>query len=224
VPTDQDPDADTGVTDAIIQEEVRSHWLARLFGPVRRLYEWVLGWAETRYAGPAMAALAFSEAIFFPVPADVLLVALCLGRPKRSFRWATLCTVWSMLGGMVAWWLGLTLGRAGVEGVMGWLGRMSLVERADALFQQWGFLAVGASALTPIPYMVFSWVAGALHLPLWQFAVASAIFRPIRFFAVGGLAYKFGHAAKRFIDKYFNLCTLLLMALVILVVVLLKVL
>ena len=58
--TDQDPDADTGVTDAIIQAEDRSHWLARLFGPVRRLYEWVLGWAETRYAGPAMAALAFS--------------------------------------------------------------------------------------------------------------------------------------------------------------------
>jgi len=221
---DPSPAPDTGVTDEMIEEEVRSHWLARLFGPVRRLYEWVLGWAETRHAGKAMAALAFSEAIVFPVPADLLLVALCLGRPKRSFRWATLCTVWSILGGMVAWWLGITLGRAGLESVMGCLGRMSAVKIADDLFEQWGFLAVGASALTPIPYMVFSWVAGALRLPLWQFAAASIIFRPIRFLTVAGLAYKFGHRARRFIDKYFNLCTILLMVLVIGVVVLLKVL
>jgi len=215
---------DSGVTDALIEEEVRSHWLARVFSPVRRLYEWVLGWAETRYAGTAMAALAFSEAIFFPVPADLLLVALCLGRPKRSFRWAAICTFWSIVGGMTAWGLGTVLGRPVLETLMGYLGRQALVAEADALFKEWGFLAVGASALTPIPYMVFSWVAGTLSLPWWKFLLASALFRPLRFLAVGALAYTLGERAKRFIDKYFNLCTIVLMLLVIGVVVLLKVL
>ncbi len=221
---DPPPAPESGVTDAIIEDEVQSHWLARVFGPVRRLYEWVLGWAETRHAGKAMGALAFSEAIFFPVPADLLLVALCLGRPRRGFRWAAICTFWSIVGGMTAWGLGTVLGRPVLETLMGYLGRQAFVVEADALFKKWGFLAVGASALTPIPYMVFSWVAGTLSLPWWKFLLASALFRPLRFLAVGALLYAFGERAKRFIDKYFNLCTLLLMALVILVVVLLKVL
>jgi membrane protein YqaA with SNARE-associated domain len=216
------PAPDSGVTDAIIEEEVQSHWLARVFGPVRRLYEWVLGWAETRHAGKAMGALAFSEAIFFPVPADLLLVALCMGRPARSFRWAAICTFWSIVGGMTAWGLGTVLGRPALETLMGYLGRQALVEEADVLFKQWGFLAVGASALTPIPYMVFSWVAGTLSLPWWKFLLASALFRPLRFLAVAALAYTFGERAKQFIDKYFNLCTILFMLLVIGVVLLLK--
>ncbi len=216
------PDAETGVTDEIIREEVEAHGLARRLRPLRRLYEWVLSWAETRHAGKAMAALGFSEAIFFPVPADLLLVVLCLGKPKRSFRWAAICTVSSIVGGVVAWGLGMGLGRPAVEAVMGSLGRAELVAEAEALFERWGFLAVGASALTPIPYMVFSWVAGTLRLPWWQFVLASVLFRPLRFFAVASLAWRFGERAKRFIDKYFNLVTLGVMALVVLAVVLLK--
>jgi len=224
VPTDQDPDADTGVTDAIIQEEVRSHWLARLFGPVRRLYEWVLGWAETRYAGPAMAALAFSEAIFFPVPADLLLGALCLGRPRRGFHWATICTIFSILGGTAAMLLGLAIGEARVVGAMEAVGLGEKAALALETFRTYGFWAVAVAALTPVPYMVFSWLAGFAEMHWATFVAASLIFRSLRFYSVATVIYIFGPPAKRFIDKYFNLCTLLLMALVILVVVLLKVL
>ena len=216
------PDPSTGVTDELIREEVEAHGLVRRVHWLRRLYEWVLGWAETRHAGKAMAALAFSEAIFFPVPADLLLVALCLGKPKRSFRWATICTAWSILGGITAWYLGSWLGRAAVETFMGYLGRQELLVKAEVLFKTWGFLAVGASALTPIPYMVFSWVAGTLRLPWWQFVLASVLFRPIRFFTVGALAYRFGERAKRFIDKYLNLVTIGVMALIILMFVLVR--
>ncbi len=214
------PNPETGVTDEIIREEIEAHGLARRLRPLRRLYEWVLSWGETRHAGKAMAALGFSEAIFFPVPADLLLVALCMGKPERSFRWAAICTVSSIVGGVVAWGLGVWLGRPAVDAFMGWLGRGELVVKADELFGRWGFWAVGASALTPIPYMVFSWVAGTLRLPWWQFVLASIIFRPLRFFAVGALAWKFGEKAKAFIDTYFNAVSLGVMALVVLLVIL----
>ena len=224
MPDEKEPSPPTGVTDAIIEEEVQSHWLARVFQPVRRLYEWVLGWAETRHAGKAMAALAYTEAIFFPVPADLLLIALCLGRPKSSFRWATICTLWSILGGTTAMLLGLAIGEDRVVAAMA---HVDLGEKADLAlhyFHDYGFWAVAIAALTPVPYMVFSWVAGFAEIAVWKFLAASLIFRSLRFFAVGGLVYLFGPSAKRFIDRYFNLATVLLMVLVMAVVVLVKVL
>lgn len=225
MPSDLTPPTptDSGVTDAIIEDEVRTHWSARLFRPVRRLYEWVLGWGETRYAGTAMAVLAWSEAVFFPVPADVLLMALCLGRPKRSFWWATQCTFWSILGAMMAMVAGKYL--VGQERVLAAMAAVHLgaeAERALALFHDYGFLAVGAAAFTPIPYKVFAWLAGFAEMHWATFLAASAIFRSLRFYSVAGVMYIFGPPAKRFIDKYFNLCTILFMLLVIGVVVLVK--
>jgi membrane protein YqaA with SNARE-associated domain len=205
----------TGVTDQIIRQEIQAHALARWLRPVRRLYEWVLSWAETRHAGKAMALLAYTEAIFFPIPADVLLIALCLGRPRRSFYWATVCTAWSVLGGTTAMLLGALIGR---ERVLDLMALFHLGEKADLAlryFAQYGFWAVAVAALTPVPYMVFSWVAGFAEIPAWQFVAASVIFRPMRFFGVGGLVYLFGPRAKRFIERYFNLATVLFMALVI---------
>ncbi|HUU31020.1 MAG TPA: DedA family protein [Phycisphaerae bacterium] len=220
--TDPTSQPSTGVTDEIVREEIQAHALVRRVGPVRRLYEWVLHWAETRHAGKAMAALAYTEAIFFPVPADLLLGALCLGQPKRSFHWAAICTTWSVLGGTTAMLLGMAIGREQVIAAMAWFGQGDKADEALRIFGQWGFWAVAIAALTPVPYMVFSWVAGFAEIPLWQFVLASAIFRPMRFFAVGGLMYLFGPPAKRVIDRYFNLATILFMALVIGVVVLIR--
>ncbi|KPK43415.1 MAG: hypothetical protein AMK72_13355 [Planctomycetes bacterium SM23_25] len=198
--------------------------MARLFGPVRRLYEWVLRWAGTRHAGKAMAALAFSEAIFFPVPADLLLGALCLGRPRSSFRWATICTLFSILGGTTAMLLGLAVGQARVTDAMAFVGLGEKAAQALDVFHEYGFWAVAVAALTPVPYMVFSWVAGFAEIAVWQFLLASVIFRSMRFFGVAAIVYVFGPAAKRFIDKYFNLVTVAVMLVVIGVVVLVKVL
>lgn len=218
------PDPSTGVTDELINEEVQAHALARRLGPVRRLYEWVLSWAETRYAGVAMAMLAYTEAIFFPVPADLLLVALCMGRPKRSFRWAAVCTGWSVLGGTTAMLVGWAIGLDRVVAIMETVGLGEKAAQALAIFADYGFWAVAVAALTPVPYMVFSWVAGFAEIPVWQFVVASVIFRSMRFFAVAGVVYAFGARAKTFIDKYFNLVTVAAMLVILVVVVLIKVL
>jgi membrane protein YqaA with SNARE-associated domain len=212
------PASPTGVTDSIIAEEVQAHALVRRIGPVRRLYEWVLSWAETRHAGKAMALLAYTEAIFFPVPADLLLGALCLGKPRRSFYWALVCTFWSVLGGTTAMLLGRAIGHDRVVETMNWVGLGDKAALALQYFRDWGFWAVAVAALTPVPYMVFSWVAGFAKIQWWQFVLASVIFRPMRFFAVAGLVYLIGPPAKRLIDRYFNLATVIFMAIVIAVV------
>ena len=218
----EDKTSPTGVTDEIIKEEVQAHALARRIGPVRRLYEWVLSWAETRHAGKAMALLAYTEAIFFPVPADLLLGALCLGKPRRSFYWALVCTSWSVLGGTTAMFLGFAIGQSRVVDAMNWVGLGDKATLALQYFRDWGFWAVAVAALTPVPYMVFSWVAGFAEIQWWQFVLASVIFRPMRFFTVAILMYVVGPPAKRFIDRYLNLATVLFMALVLAVVLALR--
>ena len=218
-PSRDKPNAETGVTDEIIAEEVQAHGLARRIGPVRHLYEWVLSWAETRHAGKAMALLAYTEAIFFPVPADVLLIALCMGRPKSSFRWAAICTFWSVVGGATAMLVGLAVGQERVVEIMGWLGQGERAQQALDLLRQYGFWTVAIAALTPVPYNVCSWLAGFSEVRPLTYLLASVLFRPMRFFGVAGLVYLVGPHAKRFIDRYFNLVTVLFMVIVIAVVV-----
>ena len=219
--TDPTSQPSTGVTDEIIREEVQAHALVRRMGPVRRLYEWVLHWAETRHAGKAMALLAYTEAIFFPVPADVLLIALCIGRPKSSFRWAAVCTFWSILGGVTAMILGFYVIGEPIKAAIDWI-RPGTTLQAEWYFTKWGFWTVGVAALTPLPYNVCSWLSGFYYDSPWMYVLASVLFRPMRFFGVAGLVYLFGPAAKRFIDKYFNLASWLVMALIIGVVVLIR--
>ena len=222
MPNTDKPATPTGVTDAMIQKEVEAHGLARRVHFVRRLYEWILGWAETRYAGKAMAALAFTEALFLPVPADVLLIALCMGRPKSSFRWAGLCTFWSVAGGATAMLLGLAVGKDRVIEVMGWVGQGKTAGAALDLLRAWGFWTVAVAALTPVPYNVCSWLAGFSDVHPLTYLLASVIFRPVRFFGVAAIVFVFGAPAQRLIDKYFNLATWLVMALLVGIVLLLK--
>ena len=220
--TEDKPAAPTGVTDEIIQSEIQAHWTARLMRPVRRLYEWTLHWAETKYAGPALATLSFSEAVFFPVPPDVLLMALCLGKPRRSFWYAASCTFWSVAGAMLAMYAGTYVGKERVLAVMQTVRLGTEADQALTLFARYDFWAVAIAALTPVPYKVFAWLAGFAGCHPLTFLAASAIFRAMRFFGVAGLVYAFGAPAKRFIDKYFNLATILVMIFLILLVMLLK--
>ena len=209
------PETPTGVTDEIIQEEIQAHWTARLMSPVRRLYLWILHWAETRYAGVALAAVAFSEAVWFPIPADPLLVALCLGKPKRSFWYALNCTFWSTFGAMLAMLVGTMVGEERVLAAMQYVHLREEARQALDLFRDYGFWAVAVAALSPIPYKVFAWIAGFAGVHWLTFLAATVVFRKFRYFVIGGLIYKYGERARRFIDKYFSLtCTVIMVLLV----------
>ncbi len=181
----------------------------------KKLYDWVLQWAETPYAMPALFLLAFSESSFFPVPPDVLLIALALSLPKKAFRYAAICTFGSVLGGMAGYFIGYQLmDMLGIP-ILGFYGVMDKYEYIQALYIKYDAWAVGIAGFTPIPYKVFTIAAGAFKIDFSVFVLASIVGRAGRFFLVAGFIYFFGPAIKKFIDKYFNLLTLIFIVLLI---------
>lgn len=187
----------------------------------RRLYDWVLSLAHHRHATAALFVVSFAESSFFPVPPDVLQIALTLERRSRAWWYATVSTVASVLGGVSGWVIGFALWAVVSE----WFFRFvpgvtpdnfALVERK---FHENAFLTVFTAAFTPIPYKVFTIAAGVFHVSLWMLIVGSIVGRGGRFFAVAALIYVFGPPVKKFIEKYFNLLTLALVGLLVIGVV-----
>lgn len=189
---------------------------------LRRLYDWVLHWADTPYAVPALFILAFTESSFFPIPPDVLLISLALAIPKKSFRYAALCTAGSVLGGMFGYLIGLELIETVGMPILKFYGVTDKYEHIRTLYMQYDAWAVGIAGFTPIPYKVFTIAAGAFKIDFPVFVVASVIGRAGRFFLVALLIYRFGPSIKGFIDRYFNLLTILFLVLLVLGFVLIK--
>ncbi|HXT57441.1 MAG TPA: hypothetical protein VN699_02350 [Pirellulales bacterium] len=187
---------------------------------VKRLYLWVLGWADTPYGTPALALISFAESSFFPIPPDVLQIALSVSKPRRSFYYAAVSATASVLGGIAGWYIGYALwssiGDYFFEYVPGFSHKnFDLVSK---LYGENAFLAILAAAFTPIPYKVFTIAAGVFHeaVPLRTLIAASIIGRSGRFFLVATCIYFFGARAKTILEKHFEWLTLALFALVVL--------
>ena len=199
---------------------------------VRKLYDWVLSWGNSRHGGKALFILSAAEASFFPVPPDALLIALCMGAHKKWVRFATICSIGSVIGGVLGYLIGWgafdLIGHHIVAFIAGLSG--SDPDQMLAVAQYWfndkvvygmkvGAWAVGIAGFTPIPYKVFTIAAGFFKMNFGIFLLASAISRSLRFFVVGGLIgilfEKHGPRIQRFIDKYFNLLTILFIVLLI---------
>ncbi len=172
--------------------------------PIKKLYHWVLSWADSRYGPWALFATAFAESSFFPVPPDVLLMPLCLGNKKKSFKFVLICTVGSVLGGALGYLIGYALYKPVAEPFIQWCGLTGEFEEVQSLYNQYAGLAVSAAALTPIPYKLFTIAAGLCHINFFVFLIASAIFRGLRFFIEGALVWKFGEKIRDFLERYFN--------------------
>ena len=171
---------------------------------LRKLYDWVLHWAETPYGSWALFLLAFCESSFFPIPPDVLLIALAVAIPKRSFRYAMICSAGSVLGGCLGYLIGWQF-MAGIgERIIAFYGLTQKIDYIQSLYMAYDAWAIGIAGFTPIPYKVFTISAGAFHINFMVFVIASFVSRSARFFLVGGLIYIFGPKIKAFIDKYFN--------------------
>lgn len=171
---------------------------------VRRLYDWTIAWADHPAGAWALFILAVAESSFFPVPPDVLLIALCVGAPKRSFHFALLAATGSVLGGMVGYGIGYwgydLIGEPIVKVYHG----EPIMQKIKAWYDAYGFWGNLAAALTPIPYKVFTIASGVFQFDFLAFLTASIIGRSARFFAVGGLIYFVGPKVKALIDKYFD--------------------
>jgi membrane protein YqaA with SNARE-associated domain len=185
---------------------------------VRRLYDWVLGWAYTPYGLAALVVLCFAEASVFPIPPDPLLMALCLGAPARSFRFAAWATGASAAGGALGYTMGWGAWSLLDDFFFTWVPGVTpeAFAAVQSLYDQYDFWAVFLAGLTPLPYKVFTLSAGVFAINFGIFMLASVLSRGLRFFLVAGLIYFFGPPVSRFIDRYFNLLTVLFALLLIL--------
>ncbi len=182
---------------------------------VRRLYNWVLSWAHSKYGVPALFVLSFAESSFFPVPPDVLLMALAISRPKKSFYYAFVCTVASVLGGILGYFIGMEFIDVVGYRIINFYNLQHEYEVVGKLYEQNAFWAVFTAGLTPIPYKLFTIAGGAFKIDFTTFLLASILGRASRFFMVGALIYLFGPPIRTFIDKYFNLMVVIFTVLLI---------
>lgn len=184
---------------------------------LRKLYDWVLHWAQTPYGAPALFLLAFAESSFFPIPPDVLLLALCISLPLKSWRFALVASAGSVLGGIVGYGIGHSLWEAVGQYFFLYVPGFSeqVFDRVQALFRTYDFWAVFTAGFTPIPYKVITIGAGVFDINFSVFIVASAVSRSLRFFLIAFLIFRFGMPVRTFIDRYFNILTLVFMALLI---------
>lgn len=179
----------------------------------RRMYDWVVGFAHKPYGTWALGVLSFMESSFFPIPPDVLLGPMCLGHRRRSWWFATVTTVGSVLGaflgyaiGMLAIGLalmipGITMGELQPDGTY----PSATINWLAAEFDARGTIYVFVAALTPIPFKLLTITAGFATMELLPFTLACIVGRGGRFFGVAGVFWLIGPRAVPFIDKYFNL-------------------
>ena len=181
---------------------------------LKKIYYWILKWAETPYGSLALFILAFSESVFFPVPPDVLLIALALGRTRKSFRYAAVCTLGSVSGAFIGYAIGHFAWISSDGEFTGFANfffnnipgfSINLFNGIKALYNEWDFWVIFTAGFTPIPYKVFTVTSGVFDINLLMFFVASLISRGARFFLVAWLIWKYGPNIKRYIEKYFNL-------------------
>ena len=174
----------------------------------RRLYDWVIHFANTRHGATALFILSFAESSFFPVPPDVLLGPLALGAPKKWFRFALACSIASVLGGILGYCIGMFLWKEIGPWAYAHLGGIGLTEENFAKFRSWydkyDFWIVFTCGFTPLPYKVCTISAGVAEIYFPGFLIASAVSRSARFFIVAGLFGWKGEKMRPFIEKYFN--------------------
>lgn len=191
-------------------------------GMIKRLYNWVLQWADSPYGVLALFLIALIESSIFPIPPDVLLLALCLGAPKRSYYFALVCAVGSICGGVLGFYIGALFRETLAQGIIDFYHLGETVARVEGYYRENAFFWIAVAGFTPIPYKAFTITAGFAGIPLYTLIAASALSRTARFMLVASTVYFFGEKARDFIDKYFDILTVAFTVLLIGGIVLLK--
>ena len=184
---------------------------------LHRLKEWVESYSQKPNAMWALFWIAFIEASFFPIPPDILLIAIGVTNAKKSLNAAAICTIGSVIGGYLGYFIGYGLFETIGRPILTLYGVMNQFEVILQKYNENGLLVLFIAGFTPIPYKAFTIIAGFNQtIDLWTLTIGSLIGRSTRFFLVGGLLYFFGQRVKVFLDKYFDKLSLVFVALLIL--------
>ncbi len=170
-----------------------------------KLYDWIVALSARPSAPWALAAVAFAESSFFIIPPDVMLAPMALARPERAFRYALICTLGSVAGGV----LGYAIGHLLFDSVGMWIldlyGYGAKVDAVKEAYTKWGAMLILLKGLTPIPFKLVTIVSGALDYNFPLFVVLSFITRGARFFLLAGLLNRFGGPMRSFIENRLGL-------------------
>ena len=176
---------------------------------LRRLYDRVLDLAAKPWAPTALAVVAFVESSVFPIPPDVMLIPMCLAKPARAFWYAGICTVASVLGGLLGYAIGALLYDTLGQFLIRLYGYGDKLETFRTAYAQWGHWIILIKGATPIPYKVVTIASGFAGYNLFWFVVLSIITRGVRFYLVATILYFWGEPAREFIERRLGLIMLL---------------
>ena len=182
---------------------------------IRPLYNWVLRQAETPYALWTLAAIAFIESSMFPIPPDVLMIPMIIAAPRRAWLIATVCTVSSVLGGALGWYIGWALFDSVGQPILDFYGKADAFETLRESYNDQGFWAVLIAGVTPFPYKVITIFSGVTGLNFGLFMATSVLARGLRFFIIAALLHRFGEPIRDFIDRRLGLVATVAVALLI---------
>lgn len=182
---------------------------------LRRLYDWTMSLARTRHAERSLAGVSFVESSFFPIPPDVLLIPMVLADRPKWFRYALVCTIASVLGALLGYFIGAILFETIGRHILALYNAESAFAEIQNWYDTWGAWGILFGAVTPFPYKVLTIFSGFSGFNLVTLVIVSLVGRGFRFFLVAGLLYRFGEPIRNFIEKNLGLLFTLFMVLLI---------
>ncbi len=185
-------------------------------GMIRRMYAWAIRMANHRHALTTLFGVSFAESSFFPVPPDAMLVPMVIANPKKAWLYAGVCTVASVLGGLLGYALGSVFYETIGQKIINFYHLQQQAENFRVLYGQYGAEIILLKGLTPIPYKLVTIASGLAAYPLLPFIVLSTITRGARFFLIAGLMYWKGETARLFIEKHLERLTIAFLAIIVL--------
>lgn len=181
---------------------------------LRRLYDWLMALAGSRHAEAWLAVVAFAESSFFPLPPDTMLLPMCVAKPERAWRYATVCTVASVLGGILGYAIGYFVTPLGAW-LLKLMGHAGELDAFQHLYAKWGVYVILIKGLTPIPYKLVTIVSGIAHFSFPVFITASIVTRGARFFLTATLLRFYGEPVRELVEKRLTLVTVVAVVLLV---------
>jgi len=182
---------------------------------LRRTYHWTLSWAEHPFAGRALFCIALIEASVFPIPPDILLIALALGRPAAALSFAALATAGSVVGAMIGYAIGMFLFAAVAQPVIEFYHATATFNHVQEWFVEYGVAIILIAGFSPIPFKVFTIAAGAFGLSFPAFIAAAIVSRGARFYIEAALLRWGGDRLRAFVEQYFEWLTIVVAVVVV---------
>jgi len=169
------------------------------------LYNWTIALGQSRHALWALALIAFIESSVFPIPPDVLLIPMVIALPRKAFLFATVATVFSVLGGIFGYYIGAVLFDSVGQPLLDFYGKAEQFDSFSDSYNQYGAWAVLIAGVTPFPFKVITILSGSTDLNFSVFLFSSILARGLRFFLIAALLWKFGVPIRTFIEKRLGL-------------------